>query len=78
MRYLSEVIRANSEYRPINYQYICIYEWHLIYIFLGMHRMSVLQPDISQFTGVNLLAAIVTNAGIQESDRLVLQNIITF
>jgi hypothetical protein len=40
--------------------------------------MSVLQPDISQFTGVNLLAAIVTNAGIQESDRLVLQNIITF
>ena len=30
--------------------------------------MSVLQPDISQFTGVNLLAAIVTNAGIQESD----------
>ncbi|VDH97915.1 Hypothetical predicted protein [Mytilus galloprovincialis] len=30
--------------------------------------MSVLPPDISQYTGVNLLAAIVTTAGIQECD----------
>lgn len=30
--------------------------------------MSILQPDISQYTGVNLLATIVTTSGIQESD----------